>query len=196
MQYIDKVVYINLDKREDRLVHIMSLLETYNISAIRYPAIEHDYGLYGCGISHLNVLKMARDNKWNNVLILEDDILFNFHSSEIERMVSKLFEEGPEFDVCMLDVNIQRAEPAEQDWLLKVRYAHCAGAYIVKSHYYQKLIDLYEWALPNLLSSGMHWIYANDAVWQQLQETDNWITFKDQICRQMSGYSDTKNMVI
>jgi glycosyl transferase family 25 len=147
-------------------------------------------------MSHLNVLKMARDNKWNNVLILEDDILFNFHSSEIERMISKLFEEGPEFDVCMLDVNLQRSEPIEQDWLLKVRYAHCAGAYLVKSHYYHKLIDLYEWALPNLLSTGMHWIYANDAVWSRLQETDNWITFKDQVCKQMSGYSDTKNMVI
>lgn len=196
MQYIDKVVYINLDKREDRLVHMKSLLDTYNISAIRYPAIKHDYGLYGCGMSHLNVLKMARDNQWKNVLILEDDILFTPLCIEFERMLSKLFEEGPEFDVCMLDVNLQRSEPIEQDWLLKVRYAHCAGAYIVKSHYYQKLIDLYEWALPNLLSSGMHWIYANDAVWQQLQETDNWITFKDQICKQMSGYSDTKNMVV
>ena len=196
MQYIDKVVYINLDKREDRRIHIQSLLETYNISAIRFQAIEHSYGLYGCGMSHLNVLKMARDNKWKNILILEDDIVWNFHPNEVERMIAKLFEEGPEFDVCMLDVNLQHYEQTNYDWLLRVKHSYCAGAYIVQEHYYQKLIDLYEWALPNLLSTGMHWVYANDAVWQQLQEKDRWYTFKDQICKQMAGYSDTKNMIV
>jgi hypothetical protein len=205
MNHIDKVVYINLNKRTDRRQHIESLLSTYDIPAQRFEAIEHFpngsanmslFGLYGCGQSHLAVLKLARDNGWRNVMILEDDILFNLPKQDFEQDISKLFEQVPEFDVCMLDINLQRSEPVDQDWLIRVKYAHCAGAYIVKSHYYQKLIDLYEWALPLLLDTGAHWIYANDAVWGQLQETDRWITFKTQICRQMSGYSDTKNMVI
>ena len=196
MNHIDKVVYINLNKRTDRRQHIESLLSTYDIPAQRFEAIEHDHGLYGCGQSHLAVLKLARDNGWKNVLILEDDILFNLPKQEFEINIERLFVQGPEFDVFMLDINLQNSVPSEQDWLIQVKYAHCAGAYIVNQHYYQTLIDLYEWALPLLLQTGMHWVYANDAVWGRLQEIDKWYTFKDQICRQMSGYSDTKNMVI
>jgi glycosyl transferase family 25 len=196
MNHIEHVVYINLAKRRDRREHMETLLAEYDISATRFEAIEHSYGLYGCGLSHLEVLKMARDNKWKNVLILEDDILFNVSSQHFETNISKLFTEGPEFDVFMLDVNMQRSNPVEQDWLLRVLFAHCAGAYIVKEHYYQTIIDLYEWALPLLLQTRTHWIYANDAVWQRLQETDKWFTFKEQICKQMRGYSDTKNREI
>ena len=196
MNYIDKVVYINLNKRPDRREHIEHVLAKYDITAIRFEAIEHQNGLYGCGLSHLEVLKMARDNQWRNVLILEDDIMFNVSSLSFESNISKLFTEGPEFDVCMLDVNLQKSVPSEKEWLTRVLYAHCAGAYIVKSHYYQTLIDLYEWALPLLLQTGMHWIYANDAVWGRLQELDRWYTFKEQMCKQISGYSDTKNMII
>jgi GR25 family glycosyltransferase involved in LPS biosynthesis len=206
MNNIEKVVYINLNKRTDRRQHIESLLEKYNIPATRFEAIEYSsngsagntplHGLYGCGQSHLAVLKMARDNGWKNVLILEDDVLFNLPPQDFEQCIERLFTQGPEFDVFMLDINLQRSEPAEQDWLVRVKYAHCAGAYIVQSHYYQPLINLYEAALPLLLHTGMHWVYANDAVWGELQEVDRWYTFKEQLCKQMSGYSDTKNMHI
>ena len=196
MEYIDQVVYINLAKRPDRREHIEAFLDEYDIPAQRFEAIEHANGLYGCGQSHLAVLKMARDNGWRNVLIFEDDIICNVSSQVFERNIERLFTEGPEFDVCMLDVNLQRSKPTEFEWLTRVQYAHCAGAYIVQGHYYQTLIDLYEWALPLLLQTGMHWVYANDAVWERLQEMDKWYTFQEQICRQMAGYSDTKNMHI
>ena len=196
MEYIDQVVYINLAKRPDRREHIEAFLDEYDIPAQRFEAIEHANGLYGCGQSHLAVLKMARDNEWRNVLIFEDDIICNVSSQAFERNIERLFTEGPEFDVCMLDVNLQRSKPTEFEWLTRVQYAHCAGAYIVQGHYYQTLIDLYEWALPLLLQTGMHWVYANDAVWERLQEMDKWYTFQEQICRQMAGYSDTNNMII
>lgn len=202
MNYIDKVVYINLLKRTDRKQHIESILLQYGIPALRFSAIEYSsnksplQGLYGCGQSHLAVLKLARDNGWKNVLILEDDIVFNVSKQEFEQNIERLFSVGPDFDVFMLDINLQRYDPADQDWLIRVRYAHCAGAYIVKQHYYQTLIDLYEWALPLLLETGAHWIYANDAVWGRLQDSGRWYSFKSQICKQMAGYSDTKNMHI
>jgi glycosyl transferase family 25 len=196
MEYIDRVVYINLDRRADRRDHMTTLLSSYEIDAMRFMAIEHDYGLYGCGLSHLAALKMAQSEKWNRVLILEDDIIFNLSKEDLQTRLNTLFNHGPAFDVCMLDVNLQQSEPAEQDWLLRVKYAHCAGAYIVEKHYYQTLIDLYEFAMPKLLETGAHWIYANDAVWRDLQIKDRWYTFTDKLCRQMTGYSDTKNMVI
>lgn len=197
MNHIDKVFYINLDRRKDRRSHTESLLESYGIPAERFVAIPHSHGLYGCGLSHLAVLKLAKERGYKNVLILEDDILINKTKDEFHTILSNLFEFGPRFDVAMLDVNLQQSEPVEHhDWLIRVKYAHCAGAYIVQGHYYQKLIDLYEWALPKLLETGAHWLYANDSAWGGLQSSDMWVTFSDKLCRQMNGYSDTKNMEI
>ena len=128
MNHIEKVVYINLAKRVDRRQHMEQILAEYNIPAERFEAIEHPNGLYGCGTSHLAVLKMARDNGWRNVLIMEDDIVFNVSSQSFDKKMERLFVEGPEFDVCMLDINLQRSKPADRDWLIRVLYAHCAGA--------------------------------------------------------------------
>ena len=63
MDQIDGVVYINLERLTDRRAHMESLLSTYKIKAQRFPAIEHSHGLYGCGLSHLGVLKLAQQNK-------------------------------------------------------------------------------------------------------------------------------------
>ena len=192
---IENVVYINLARRADRREHMDYLLQTYGIEAHRFEAIEHHNGLYGCGLSHLAVLKMARDKGWERVLIFEDDILISVDPGAFIEAISNVLARG-EFDVFMLDVNLQKSEPAEVDWLIRVKYAHCAGAYIVSKHYYQKLIDLYEQSLPKLLETGAHWLYANDACWIYLQKNDNWLTFAPPLCRQMAGYSDTKNMHI
>ena len=172
-----------------------SLLQTYGIPAQRFEAIEHNHGLYGCGLSHLAVIKMAKSERWNRVLILEDDILITEEPQKFRELLSRVLDQR-EFDVCMLDTNLQQSEPLDEDWLLKVKHSYCAGAYIVENHYYQKLIDLYEWALPKLLETGAHWLYANDAAWHNLQQNDNWITIRPQLCKQMAGYSDTKNMVV
>ena len=194
MDQIEGIVYINLAKRADRRAHMEALCLAYGIQAIRFEAIEHNHGLYGCGLSHLAVLKMALKQEWNRVLILEDDILIQGDQAKFHEAIASILTRN--FDVCMLDTNLQQSEPVDVDWLLRVKHSYCAGAYIVEKHYYQKLIDLYEWALPKLLETGAHWLYANDAAWSTLQQNDNWITFRPQLCRQMAGYSDTKNMVI
>jgi GR25 family glycosyltransferase involved in LPS biosynthesis len=194
MDSVDGIVYINLAKRADRRAHMEALCLAYGIQAIRFEAIEHSHGLYGCGLSHLAVLKIAKKQEWNRVLILEDDILIQEEPAKFKEAVAAIITR--KFDVCMLDTNLQQSEKLDVDWLLKVKHSYCAGAYIVENHYYQKLIDLYEWALPKLLETGAHWLYANDAAWITLQQNDNWITFRPQLCAQMAGYSDTKNMVV
>jgi glycosyl transferase family 25 len=195
--YPAKIVYINLDRREDRRIHMNSLLEKYGMQADRFAAIEHPYGLYGCGLSHLAVLKMARVQGWDNVLILEDDITFKCKPNELNGYFAQIFAESG-WDVFMLDMNLRESwqdSLSKNTNLFRIKFAHCAGAYIVKSHYYDKLIELYEDALPKLERTQMHWVYANDAVWTRLQEVDQWWGFRRQICIQMGGYSDTKNMI-
>ena len=45
-----------------------------------------------------------------------------------------------------------------------------ASGYIINSHYYNKLIFLYKWSIRLLEQTKMHWEYANDVVWKDLQK--------------------------
>ena len=87
MENIDKIVYINLEKREDRRKEIENELHNYNIDGERFEGIyeKPPRGILGCLKSHLSVLKMAKDKDYKNVLIFEDD----FYFVEEENLVKK-----------------------------------------------------------------------------------------------------------
>ena len=98
--YFDKIVCINLLKREDRwnAIQLQFAMAGFNINdIIKYDAIDGnpmnwvyvpsenplDYikpeswaGAAGCMASHVNIWKMAKEKGWKNVLIVEDDCDF------------------------------------------------------------------------------------------------------------------------
>jgi hypothetical protein len=55
-----------------------------------------------------------------------------------------------------------------------------------------KLIELYEWAIPLLEQTNEHWRYANDLVWKQFQPHDKWYYTTRKLGKQRDGYSDNK----
>lgn len=190
---IDKIFYINLDKREDRKEEIETELINYCLiqNAERIEAIPTPgQGILGCTMSHLNAIKLARERKYKNVLILEDDFQFTISKEELENQLRMLFEEGPEFDICMISYNIQRDIPTEYPFLQKVLEAQTASGYIVNESFYNKIIGLYEWAIPLLEQTREHWNYANDQCWKLLQPEANWYAFTSRCGKQRPSYSD------
>ena len=141
----------------------------------------------------LGVLKMAKEKHYNNVLILEDDFIFNVSKEEFEEFIQKFFDLNINYDVCMLSYNeYQTIQETETPFLVKIIKSSNACAYLVNNSYYDKLIEILESSLPLLRDTKAHWIYANDQVWCTLQETDNWYGFKPLLGRQNSrGDSDT-----
>jgi glycosyl transferase family 25 len=196
MEYIDKIFYINLDKRTDRKQEIEEELTRMGLNAERYPAIHTPQsGIVGCGYSHLNVLKMARDQRLKNVLILEDDFMFLVDRETLDREMRKFFESdlGRDFDVLMISYIIQGdREVNGYSNVRKVLNGQTASGYIVNERYYNTIIDLYEWAIPLLEQTNEHWNYANDHVWKRLQPVDDWYYTTLRIGRQRCGYSDNK----
>jgi GR25 family glycosyltransferase involved in LPS biosynthesis len=194
---IDKIIYINLNKRSDRKVLIEGELNNFILPYERFEAIENsDFGCLGCGYSHLAVLKMAKDKGYKNILILEDDFMFVVTKEEFEKELSDFFNLYPDFDVCMLSYNLNKFEPTKYDNILRVLDAQTTAGYIVNNKYYDALINLYEEAMPLLKSTQMHWIYANDQIWKQLQPKDNWYCFSNRIGKQRPGYSDIANSYV
>jgi GR25 family glycosyltransferase involved in LPS biosynthesis len=195
-QYVDKVFYINLDIRPDRKETIETRLKEYGIEAERFPAIYHPtFGLVGCGLSHLAVLKLAKERGYKNVFILEDDFMFTVSKSDFEMSIKSLFSQDLAYDVYYVSyMNIEhKIEMPENPIVDRLISGNNASGYIVKDHYYQKLIDLYEYAMPLLESTGQHWIYANDQIWKHYQCIDQWYCTKYPLGKQESGFSNISN---
>jgi len=195
-KYIDKTIYINLNRRNDKRIQIEKELVDFDLNYERFEAIENDEGCVGCAYSHLNVLKLAKERGYKNVLILEDDFTFLVSKEEFEKQLTIFFKLNINYDVCKLSYNLQKFQDTEYDFLLKVLESQTASGYIVNSHYYDKLILLYEWAIPLLENSKQHWIYANDQVWKRYQESDLWYCFKTRIGKQRDGISDNSNSYV
>ena len=164
-------------------------LENFGLTAERFSAIEREEGIVGCGLSHLHVLKIAKERKYKNILILEEDFLFLVSPEKFCENLKEL-EKYQLFDVCMLSYNNHNYENIDNSIFMKINFAQTASGYIINSHYYDKLISLYEWSIPLLEQTKMHWEYANDVVWKNLQKYDNWVGFKERQGKQMASYSD------
>jgi GR25 family glycosyltransferase involved in LPS biosynthesis len=188
---IDKIFYINLDKREDRKKEIEEELDNMMLPYERFPAIYNNNGPIGCMHSHLSVLKIARDRGYKNVLIFEDDFTFLISKTELDNYFELLFTNFNDFDVCFLSYNCHSFEDVPGHTFIKrVLDAQSASGYIVNEKCYSKLIELFENAAPLLELTNYHWIYANDQVWKGLQKKDMWICFDKRIGKQRPGYSD------
>jgi GR25 family glycosyltransferase involved in LPS biosynthesis len=193
---IDKIFYINLDKRTDRKDEIEEELNRMELQYERFPAIYHQQGLVGCGYSHLSVLKIARDRGYKNILIFEDDFTFLVSRPELEDYFEKLFNNVKDFDVCFLSHNCNSFEDIpECAFAKRVLDSQTASGYIVNEECYHKLINLYEETLPLLEKTQYHWLYANDASWKILQKQDMWVCFDKRLGKQRPGYSNTCGII-
>jgi GR25 family glycosyltransferase involved in LPS biosynthesis len=187
--FIDKIVYINLDHRQDRRDIMKKFFEKGNIpleKVIRLQAVNRVRGGLGCLESHTKALKMAKENSWKNVLILEDDLEW----LDLEGGYKRLEElsQKPEWDVIML-----------LGWYWKYDFpriydANNAGAYLVNSSYYDTLLKNRQTGLFNMKKAfGFHFNSKRndaDSGWKILQKTDKWYGLEPCICRQVDGYSD------
>lgn len=192
MENIKHAIYINLDCRTDRRAEFEAECARMGLAAKRFPAIESTPGFIGCHKSHLAVLKHARDNDWDHVLIFEDDFEFLVSSTEFQALLTRFFESGTTYDVVMLSYNMVRAEPFNE-LLGKVLEVQTASGYLVHKRFYDTLIENLERHLPLLVETGRHWLHLNDQCWKSIQPGAAWYYFQTRIGKQRPGHSDLSN---
>ena len=189
-KFIDHIFYINLDRRTDRREAIENALIEYDLMKISERFQAFDQPVVGCARSHLETIKLARDRKYKNILIFEDDFCFENSKEEFEKKIEFFFTTVENYDVLMLSYYLTKYEETNQPTIRRVLEAYTASAYIINEKYYDKLINLYEESVPLLESTMMHWVYMNDQIWTQFQKTDNWFCFTERVGKQRAGHSD------
>jgi GR25 family glycosyltransferase involved in LPS biosynthesis len=191
---MDKIVYINLNKREDRREKITQELDNFGLTYERFEAIETPgFGILGCGLSHLKVLENARaDITIQNILILEDDFTFLVTKEEFYKEIKSFFELelSKSFDVCFISYAIYGEIELDNGIVNRTLRSGTASGYIVNSRYFDTLIELLRYSTEMLAKTKEHWHYANDIVWYSLQAKDNWYYFKKRLGKQAADFSD------
>lgn len=191
MENIARVIYINLDKRKDRKEHMETQSREYGLQNVeRFDAIEcKEMGCIGCLQSFIAVLELARDRQYRNVLILEDDFQFTLPKDQVYEQMTDIFAQQFDWDVMMLAYHLVNASDAINGYT-RLLNAQAGSAFIVQQHYYDKLIATWKDALPKLISTRAHWLYASDQSWNSLLPVDLWYGVTRKLGKQMASFSD------
>ena len=182
--------YINLESRPDRKKHVEEQLKIIGIQAERFNAIKLPNGALGCSMSHLKCLEIAKENNWDHVLIVEDDIKF-LNPELFVNQLNKFLNCHNEWDVVLIAGNNLPPHEIIDNTCVKVSHCQTTTGYIVKSHYYNTLIDNIRNGITNLIKEpSKHFFYAIDKYWFKLQQKDNWYLITPLTVTQREDYSD------
>jgi len=191
---IKHAVYINLEHRTDRKVHVERQLASIGInSPTRFNAIKLPNGAIGCSMSHLKCLQLAKEQGWPHLLLCEDDIEFLDPALFVKQLNGFLnnHEEDDTWDVLLIAGNNMPPYGLEDDYSVRIFQCQTTTGYLIKQHYYDKLINNIKEGLQKLMREPHnHRLYAIDKYWFNLQQEDYWFLITPLTVVQREDYSD------
>lgn len=193
---IKNAYYINLEKRTDRKQYVENELNKMGIKAERFNAIKLSHGALGCSMSHLKCIENAKENGWDHVLVVEDDIKF-LDKDLFTKQLNKFLKFNKNWDVILFAGNNHKPYIQYGDFCVKVFRCQTTTGYLVKSNYYDKLIENFKQGINNLIKEptkeNQH---AIDKNWFRLQEKDSWFLITPLTVTQRDDYSDIEKKQI
>jgi len=188
---IKNTFYINLKERTDRKIHVETQLHEIGIkNATRFNAVCLPNGAVGCGMSHLKCLEHARREQWDHVLIVEDDIEF-LNPPLFIHQFNALLKNHTNWDVVLLGGNNLPPYNKIDDSCIQVTHCQTTTGYLIKSHYYDTLIQNIRESISNLIREpDQRFTYAIDKYWLSLQKKDIWYLITPLTVTQREDYSD------
>ena len=198
MDKIDRIFYINLSHRKDRYEQINSEFNKMNFDSSKIERFEAVYipqlPCLGCTKSHLNVIKLARERNYKNIMIFEDDFQFIVEEDIFKNNIKSFFDKNLDFKAVMFSY-LYDSKNIYDDLLSTSNTCRTASGYIVNSKYFDELILCLQYGSIMLEKTGEHWNYINDQIWKTIQG-DKWFIFNKRMGIQRESYSDLANMVI
>lgn len=209
MDKIDRIYYINLDKRTDRKVNIENQIKnnldpefkkTKRIPGVLYcdkfvNNHKRNKGAIGCSLSHIAALKDAKKNKYNNIMIIEDDFEFKIEKEKLNEKLKYFFENINDYNLLLLETyGFYKIFPTEFKDIYKIDNSLCTGCYIVSHKFLDYFIEHNEKTVKKLINGDTSQYI--DFAWRVFQGNEpdkkvytfNTNSFK--IGYQSAGYSD------
>ena len=203
-EHIDKIIYINLDSREDRNREIQEEFKRLQIpedKIIRFSAIRHQTeGAIGCSQSHIAVLKMAMENNWKNYLVLEDDFNFIPDTTFIDNVFNHFLTQfpGDSWDVLNLARGFhQDFMDTHVKYVQKVFDVSTTSGFLVNRHFYNTLLQNFIKGFEHLCREPKnHPMYCVDRYWNRIMALSNWYITSPSVGYQRTGHSSIGGYVV
>jgi GR25 family glycosyltransferase involved in LPS biosynthesis len=186
--FFSGVFLINLDRRPDRLEKVLPILDraefdtVMRFSAIEGKAIKYqgplNAGQVGCTLSHLAIIRHAKEHKMESIFIIEDDVELADNFNEI---VSNALEELPK-DWCMFYAggnHLKKASP-HSEHLVKLSGTLTTHAYGIHSRFYDAIINTIESSFDKVI----------DVYYYQMHERYPSYCTNPKVAFQSAGFSD------
>lgn len=193
-KYISNVVYVNLDSRTDRRSDMEEQLKIFNPEQIhRIPGIVPEildmaHKNVSLAKAHLNAVKLASDNKWENTLFLEDDSIWA-NLEEAFPVFEKLINQP--YDAIMLG-----AHHADYDKeTFRIKSATSGASYLLHKSHYDAFIEKLE-SMINSFVPGVtkhEDVQGDTVVFGPLQREYKWYVVSPPLMIQKAGYSDRES---
>lgn len=199
---LENVYYINLRNCKLRKKETEDELIRMNWKFQRFEGIKHDDGRIGCCISHLKVIEMAKKNNLEYIVVVEDDIQFLQPDNYNQLLIyfnNFIKLNNLDYDVLLLAGSmLDRANGIKpiNNIIYKAIACLTTTGYIVKKHYYDKLIDNYKEAIQLLINHGEDDRGCIDVNWQKLQSIDNWYILIPRTINQRPSHSIIQNRFV
>lgn len=210
--YIDAVLYINLENREDRKDLVLGEFKKLGIPDNIIHRIDAVYtpknGHKGCVRSHIKALDKAKIHNWGRTLIIEDDFEIaetpDIFREQVANIFSAIKENNLEWDVIMFATAYaedNKTAISGNPNIVRIKRATTGSAYVINQPYIDTLLKCFHYSDENMsedkvndLKNGLE-SYALDQQWFKLQEKDNWFGFKTDISKQRAIWSSTQTGV-
>ena len=190
-----EVVEVELVARDERgdITRIVGLEDPVIRSVLK---ISMTPGSLGCSYSHIQVLKIARERGYKNIMILEDDFNFIDDKYVVCDTINHFMETfGENYSVFLLAINTEKHEKCQDPKFARILKGRIACGYIVNFRYYDTLISNFETGVMLLEKTGDVERYAVDMFWQKLQQIDVWYAPRTQLGYQRQSFSDIEHGV-
>jgi GR25 family glycosyltransferase involved in LPS biosynthesis len=166
-------------------------LEKIGVEGERMNAIKLAQGAVGCTMSHIKCIEIAKQRKWDQVFICEDDITFTNPSLFLENI--KKFNDNKDirWDVIIVGGNNVPPYQKVQPYCARVLNCQTTTGYIVKSDFYDTLIHNFKEGVQLLMKNPENKReFAIDIYWKRLQMQYYWYMIIPPTVTQYENYSD------
>jgi GR25 family glycosyltransferase involved in LPS biosynthesis len=193
-KYCDAIFYINLSRRTDRLQSIQTECAKYNIRATHFNAIDGNLlnykidssisnGQIGCLSSHIEIIKICKDNKYKKIMILEDDVIFKNNIKHISHYINRL---PVNWDMFYLTGNNLFGLKPINNLIYRTNGTLSTAAYMIRSSIFNQILDI----ANNTIEHPIDTYYA------KMHQYINAYVGVPSLAYQMAGFSDIENTYV
>ena len=154
MKELEKIFYINLDHRKDRLFFCEHQLKSIEYPVHRIDAVRHDDGAIGCALSHLKILYQIYESKKDGYyMILEDDFFFTQYI-DFELEIKNMKKFGSSF-YCFSYTSAE-TETINYDYV-QIMKSFSTCAYMLHNSFVPIFIHHFEKAIKDRIPIDLQW---------------------------------------